>query len=66
MFDECNWSNFIHYYEPDEQSEELDEPDFDNDGITIKTKDVFYDNESHVSSELNNFDSSPLVHYRSL
>lgn len=37
MFHYCNWRNFIHYYEPDEQSEELDELDFDNDGITIKS-----------------------------
>ena len=59
MFNDCNWRNFIHYYEPDEQSEELDEPDFDNDGITIKTKNVGYDNDSHRSSVLNEFDNSP-------
>lgn len=59
MFNDCNWRNFIHYYEPDEQTEQLEEPDFDIDGITIKTKDVCAENESHVSSELKQFDNSP-------
>jgi len=36
MYLDCNWQNFIHYYEPDEQSEMLNEPDFDNDGMTIR------------------------------
>jgi CTD small phosphatase-like protein 2 len=36
MYDGCNWLNFIHYYDPDELSDDLEEPDFDNDGITIK------------------------------
>ena len=40
MYDNCDWHNFIHYYEPDEQSEKHNEPDFDNDGITIHHSDI--------------------------
>ena len=50
MFDDCNWHNFIHYYEPEEQSDDLDQPDFDNDGMTIKLDENFFENVSLSSS----------------